>query len=315
MKASPPKQEHKNRHNMWGPFIYAYNTNSPKPNLRTSKVVTPQSSSEDKEPPVTQGVDQAQESSYEEREAGVRSSEMTAQGVKSPREYKAQKCDRQVNELVYSEDESIWHDTAEHGSVTSSFCEHDSSSSEAWWASCGPDKGLFVNDGPSSLEEDEGKDDETMRTIYYDCVEHLGSNSDDHSVPVDDDEHTEGEAADEHSSIQSALRPFVDHLKKKLKNSDGCYTTDDCLEELNGLIMEAVRVWLESQRVLPQGRESTSNEMDRTKDCEHIGLWKEQFDRPECEVCHLWQPIYVMTCSGCGKQACVRCKFTYTADD
>lgn len=286
--------------------------------MKRSKVVTPQPATKEKGQPLTEGIGvyvQAQKTDTDRRERDVRNPALKDEDEKDVKKEGADTNDPKVDKLVNSENESIFLDAAEHGSVTSSSHDHESSSSSNSKDSHGLDESSFANGETCSQEENQG-DDETMHMIYFDCAEHLGSvSTDGHTNTVDDgDEDIESEVGDEQPSIQSSLRPFVRHLEKRLKSSGGCYTTEDLLTELNGLVMDAVCVWLDGQRLLfSKDGASTSNNVDPTEGCEHIGCWKKHFHHPECEVCHLWKPTYVLTCPGCGMKACVRCKYMNTA--
>lgn len=186
-----------------------------------------------------------------------------------------------------------------------------------------------------SIAEDDGPTEEEDMTIFYDCKQsHLPNNantaasqdeSGSESDTSEEDEEEEEEEDDEEEGKQqkdsnstntnetppSLLSPFIPYLNAKLNDPSGKYTKEDLHVELHGIVMETYCGWLESLRVtFPDAKPtSTSENEQQQQGCLHLGYWEKTFGCPECEVCHRWKPIYVLTCRGCGIKACVGCKF------
>lgn len=112
------------------------------------------------------------------------------------------------------------------------------------------------------------------------------------------------------SSLHDLLSPFVPYLRKKLDDPNGRYTEEDLRVELQGIVMETFCGWLENIRLTVPDAEIPRTGND-PQQCLHLGSWVKQFERPTCEICHRWMPIYTLMCPGCGIQACVGCKFQY----
>ncbi|KAF7178767.1 hypothetical protein CNMCM7691_007586 [Aspergillus felis] len=112
------------------------------------------------------------------------------------------------------------------------------------------------------------------------------------------------------SSLHDLLSPFVPYFQKKLDDPSGRYAEEDLGIELQGIVMETFCGWLENIRLTVPDAEIPRTGND-PQQCLHLGSWVKQFERPECEVCHRWMPIYTLMCPGCGIQACVGCKYQY----
>ncbi|GFF59554.1 hypothetical protein IFM61392_04109 [Aspergillus lentulus] len=115
------------------------------------------------------------------------------------------------------------------------------------------------------------------------------------------------------SSLHDLLSPFVPYFQKKLDDPSGRYTEEDLGVELQGIVMETFCGWLENIRLTVPDAEIPRTGND-PQQCLHLGSWVKQFERPACEICHRWMPIYTLMCPGCGIQACVGCKFQYEKD-
>ncbi|RLL96660.1 hypothetical protein CFD26_101700 [Aspergillus turcosus] len=113
-----------------------------------------------------------------------------------------------------------------------------------------------------------------------------------------------------HNGLSPFATPFVPYFQKKLNDPSGRYTEEDLRVELQGIVMETFCGWLETIRLTVPHAEIPRTGND-PQHCRHLGYWIKHFERPECEVCHRWMPIYTLMCPGCGIQACVGCKFHY----
>ncbi|KAJ5363808.1 uncharacterized protein N7496_009521 [Penicillium cataractarum] len=129
------------------------------------------------------------------------------------------------------------------------------------------------------------------------------------SNPVRTEPSTEGTVHPvENPQPQSSLRPFIPYFKAKLDDPSWRYTHEDMCQELHGLVMDAVCTWMESKHPShSDGSPQTATDDDFA--CSHLGSWDKGFGQPECDNCHLWKPLYTLTCQGCGLKRCVRCKF------
>lgn len=110
------------------------------------------------------------------------------------------------------------------------------------------------------------------------------------------------------SPMNRHLAPFITYLESKILHPSQRYTTEDLETEIKGIVLESYCGWLESVRLsfsdanpIPKG--------SNPETCAHLGAWEKEFKRPECEVCHRWRPIFMLTCPGCGIRKCVGCKF------
>lgn len=109
------------------------------------------------------------------------------------------------------------------------------------------------------------------------------------------------------------LNAFIPYFEEKLNHPSGCYTTDDLEVELKGIYYETYCGWLENVRLAVPGAQAltTGNNPDN---CSHLGFWIKELHSPECDVCHRWRPLYMLTCPGCGIRKCVGCKFANWMD-
>ncbi|GFF96295.1 chaperone protein DnaJ [Aspergillus udagawae] len=177
----------------------------------------------------------------------------------------------------------------------------------------------------ASLEEAQKADDDTA--TFYDLSEAGSSHKYYHANPYlseavsvneavyNNENEQESEEVDNddsvnRSSLHDLLSPFVPYFQKKLDDPSGRYAEEDLGVELQGIVMETFCGWLENIRLTVPGAEIPRTGND-PQQCLHLGSWVKQFERPECEVCHRWMPIYTLMCPGCGIQACMDCKFQY----
>lgn len=166
--------------------------------------------------------------------------------------------------------------------------------------------------------------DEDDITMFFDCAEEKSSrtnnpettdtdSSEEESETSDEEIEHEGNPVNNYANKSSLLAPFIPHFMTKLNDPSGKYTENDLQIELCGIVMEAYCGWLEGQcatfsAAKPQPQPSLFTS-DATRSCLHLGYWKKEFERPECEMCHRWKPIFTLSCPGCGIKACVGCKF------
>ncbi|RHZ66369.1 DnaJ domain protein [Aspergillus thermomutatus] len=177
----------------------------------------------------------------------------------------------------------------------------------------------------TSLEEAQKAEDDTG--TFYDLSEagssHKSYNTNPHLSEVvseneavqEDENEQQSEGLDNddsvnRSSLHNVLSPFVPYFQKKLDDPSGRYTEEDLRVELQGIVMETFCGWLENIRLTVPDAEIPRTGND-PQQCRHLGSWVKHFERPECEVCHRWMPIYTLMCPGCGIQACVDCKFQH----
>lgn len=107
---------------------------------------------------------------------------------------------------------------------------------------------------------------------------------------------------------QWPLRVFIPFIKAKLNDPSGCYTPEDMHQELDGLITEAMCKWMETTRRSFTNSSQAAGTTDGSA-CSHVGFWHKKLGEAECQNCHLWKPLLVLTCPDCGLKKCVRCKF------
>jgi hypothetical protein len=108
---------------------------------------------------------------------------------------------------------------------------------------------------------------------------------------------------------ESILKPLIPVFKKKLADLLGRYTINDLASELNGIILETYSGWLENIRSSMHGATPITTR-NKPEACSHLGSWKKDYCRPQCDTCSFWMPLFTLTCPGCGLKACIRCKFT-----
>ncbi|KAJ5486605.1 hypothetical protein N7530_000905 [Penicillium desertorum] len=140
-------------------------------------------------------------------------------------------------------------------------------------------------------------------------VEDFESTTDNSESTTDDSNSAADKLINSYMVGHDSLLPLVSFLKQKLADPHGRYTIDDLGGELNGIMLEAYCGWLEDVRLSVPNASPVTVRND-PKFCSHLGLWYKEFGRPVCNVCNLWMPTFILTCPGCGLNACVRCKFT-----
>lgn len=166
--------------------------------------------------------------------------------------------------------------------------------------------------------------DEDDITMFFDCAEDKSSrintaettdtnSSEEESETSDEEvEHEDNRVNDyncKFANTSSLLGPFIPHFMAKLNDPSGKYTEQDLQIELRGIVMEAYCGWLKDQCATFSAAKPQPEPSPFTGACLHLGYWKKEFERPECEVCHRWKPIFTLICPGCGIKACVGCKF------
>ncbi|KAJ5106131.1 Heat shock protein DnaJ N-terminal [Penicillium angulare] len=108
--------------------------------------------------------------------------------------------------------------------------------------------------------------------------------------------------------VTELLQPFIPFFRMKLSKYRTQYSEDDMHAEIQGLMLEIYDSWLGGIR--NSFNDSKSLEIGNDKQpCSHLGVWYRLSGMPACPKCHLWMPVFVLTCSGCSIKACVRCKF------
>lgn len=244
--------------------------------------------------------------------------------------------DTPSDELLDSNDNSIFHDSTDYESLPD---DHLSGHLHSWVAtgydSSPEDPVVSLASEASDTSDDQEREDDTMNTMYYDCSEHLehdsnevpASSTNDKSTHDELEENTDDETngetdkiykswianiekgQEELDTLAKSLRGFTPYFDGKLLSSQGRYTTDDMLGEMRGLFLEPYRGWLEAARLrIPDAKESYNSSDPEL--CEHMGLWAKTYDCSECRYCKLYKPMYVLACPTCGKEACIRCKFS-----
>ncbi|KAJ5601106.1 hypothetical protein N7510_010640 [Penicillium lagena] len=149
------------------------------------------------------------------------------------------------------------------------------------------------------------KDDVNMETddedaVFFDCSTSFVASL------VRDDETSQLEETSEEEQEPFAL--LTSFFNAKLSDSRGRYTEDDYYAELKGIVLETFCGWMEDLRISYPDAEPLAMRNDH-HDCPHLGAWEKTLGCPECDACHLWMPIYILTCPSCGATACARCKF------
>lgn len=153
-------------------------------------------------------------------------------------------------------------------------------------------------------------------TIYFDSLNgppavpnHGVASPSSSSSGVSTEQHTQ-ESGHPVANAQNQwpLRPFIPYVKAKLSDPRGCYTPDDMCQELHGLVLESMCMWLEITR-LSLTNFSPAPATNDGSACPHLGFWNKEFGQPGCDNCHLWKPLFILTCPGCGLKKCLRCKF------
>jgi hypothetical protein len=169
-----------------------------------------------------------------------------------------------------------------------------------------PDEGCRTPTLSSPLSDDNSRPSDG-ETVFFSCAESTQSEQPGGQDSLTDEDSDGGaQLPDKRPDSHSALRAFVPFFQAKLNDSGGRYTPSDFHKEAEGLVLGTHVNWLETQR-LSCPRAQPSNTPD-TEKCSHLGRWKKDLGRAKCDICHLWKPLYVLTCSGCGAKACVGCK-------
>ncbi|GCB26738.1 diphthamide biosynthesis protein 4 [Aspergillus awamori] len=107
--------------------------------------------------------------------------------------------------------------------------------------------------------------------------------------------------------------PLLFHFYSKLDDPGNSYTSQDFVFELTGMVFDMYCGWLECVRLtFPEAKPLTKEQQD-TSACLHLGGWEKRFGRDKCKGCHLGQPLYMLTCPGCGIEKCVGCRLTAAA--
>jgi hypothetical protein len=128
-------------------------------------------------------------------------------------------------------------------------------------------------------------------------------------------EHTYGNAASNveetnyHDLMTQYLVPFFNY---KLAHRSGRYSIADLKVEITGFVLESLRGWFAEVRRdgnLEAKPSPGENKPNARCSRHHLGTWMKSFYTEVCEACHRHQPLYTLTCPGCGQKACVSCRF------
>jgi len=138
-------------------------------------------------------------------------------------------------------------------------------------------------------------------TVFFDCSTSLVGSV----VSEDETSRLDPIPEEQEEDPFAALALF---FNAKVNDSDGRYTEADYYAEIKGIVLETFCGWLEDLRISYPDAESLAMR-NRHRDCPHLGAWEKTLGCPECEICGLWMPIYILTCPSCGAKACARCKF------
>lgn len=107
--------------------------------------------------------------------------------------------------------------------------------------------------------------------------------------------------------------PLLFHFCSKLNGPANSYTSHDFLFELTGMVFDVYCGWLEGVRLTFPGAKPLSKEKQDAPACLHLGGWKKSFGRDKCDGCQLRQPLFMLTCPGCGIEKCGGCRLTSAA--
>ncbi|XRM39870.1 hypothetical protein ABZX51_003203 [Aspergillus tubingensis] len=107
--------------------------------------------------------------------------------------------------------------------------------------------------------------------------------------------------------------PLLFHFCSKLSGPANSYTSQDFLFELTGMVFDVYCGWLEGVRLTFPGAKPLSKEKQDAPACLHLGGWKKSFGRDKCDGCQLRQPLFMLTCPGCGIEKCGGCRLTSAA--
>ncbi|KAJ5688628.1 Heat shock protein DnaJ N-terminal [Penicillium macrosclerotiorum] len=178
----------------------------------------------------------------------------------------------------------------------------------------------FASPHGDSTVDSGGLDLETQtdggKSVYFDCNETQQSVSNDGrgfsnctSIEPFTSEIEDTDDKSYHRRIKDILHFFIPYFDAKLNDPCGRYTSDDMFKEISGIYIESFYGWMENLRLsIPGARPVTPPESPSL--CLHLGYWLKGFGYPECEKCHCWAPLYILTCPGCGAGACVQCRFS-----
>jgi hypothetical protein len=210
---------------------------------------------------------------------------------------------------VYEEEGEVHAEFYEEAYYEEEVCEEDEDQQEFYEEEDDFDESLCPDDQlsqyiPSACESDYATAQSSGSSYkFYPTKSHISEAASEHE-----------RQSDNLNNNPNVLSPFaasfVPYFQKKLNDPSGRYTEEDLRVELQGIVMETFCGWLENIRLTVPHAEIPRTGND-PQHCRHLGYWIKNFERPECEVCHRWMPIYTLMCPGCGIQACVGCKFQY----
>ncbi|KAJ5718932.1 uncharacterized protein N7483_010014 [Penicillium malachiteum] len=106
------------------------------------------------------------------------------------------------------------------------------------------------------------------------------------------------------------LQPFVPFFSEKFKKYSSLYSARDMREEMQGLILETYSSSLETIVQHSLANTQPSKATGRQPCSSHFGAWERTSGALQCPKCQLCMPVFSLTCPGCGRTACIRCKFS-----
>lgn len=152
-------------------------------------------------------------------------------------------------------------------------------------------------------------DCKTSPDEYYDCSEHFGTGPSVNCKPSPKKTSRADRAnVQELVTAEGPLGPFCPYFNAKLADGSELYSLDDMAMEVNGIIGQIMFEWI---LVLKQQSGVMEPLIDFEDDgtCSHQCEWTKEFGLPQCTICRFWKPIYMMTCTKCGINRCICCRF------
>lgn len=116
-------------------------------------------------------------------------------------------------------------------------------------------------------------------------------------------------AAQQLVSADGPLRPFCPYFNDKLTDGSEKYNMEDMITEINGIFSVIYFEWLLGLNQDPKDGGVPLIDLEEDGTCSHMYEWTKEFDVPECDICHFWRPILVMTCPNCFIKRCIYCRF------
>ncbi|KAJ9212466.1 hypothetical protein DTO166G4_5958 [Paecilomyces variotii] len=175
--------------------------------------------------------------------------------------------------------------------------------------------GSYYGSDDDEEEDDEDSEEQTPSDQETDEIASLTRDIGDMAARCASDNSTtkysesDSESEDGKPYDMARLTPYFNY---KLTHPSHRYTLNDLRAELEGMVLETFCGFVEDLRLsFPQARPMIPG--NDPEDCPHLGMWTREFLKKECDACHRFEPLYTLTCPGCGKKACVGCKFRHGA--